>query len=254
MRTGFLMLAAVWAGVPALADARPAFRSETPQPLNRFSAEQIRLLEKLNRADRRHLPRLPSIVVPHRWDLPELAYSPMPHYSPWAAPHSKALMVDLPGQVFAAYEYGHQVRWGPISSGRQGHLTPSGEFHLNWRSRSRRSSLNQSWLMEWYFNFHNTRGIAFHKYALPGQPASHACIRLLERDARWLYGWGDGWTVGANRQLIRPGAPVRIVGSYDFASPRPWLRPEWWEQRIPPLEGPVVSESRAVAQPTNADF
>ena len=39
------------------------------------------------------------------------------------------------------------------------------------------------WQLNWYFNFHNFRGLAFHEFDLPGVPASHACVRLLARDA-----------------------------------------------------------------------
>lgn len=216
--------------LPALAQ-EIEYRAEPPRPLTRFNAKQIALLEKLNRADRRHLGRLPSIIVPERWDLPELAYSPMPDYSSWAAEHPKALIVDLPSQVFGAYENGQLVRWGPVSSGKAATVTPSGLFHLNWNSRSRRSSIDQSWLMEWYYNFHNTRGIAFHKYTLPGRPASHACVRMLERDARWLYHWGEGWTKSGGR-VIRNGTPVLIVGRYNFSAPRPWAQPEWWARGV----------------------
>jgi len=38
----------------------------------------------------------------------------------------------------------------------------------------------------------NKRGHSFHQYELPGHPASHGCIRLLERDATWIYDWGKG--------------------------------------------------------------
>jgi hypothetical protein len=197
----------------------------TPPDLQtRFSAVQIELLEKLNRADRRHLPRLDNLVVPDRWDGDELEYAPFPREVVELAPHPKALVVHLPLQVFGGYEHGRLVRWGPVSSGRGAHPTPSGEFNLNWRSRGRHSTVDPSWYMEWYFNFHNERGLALHQYALPGRPASHACIRLLERDARWLYSWGEGWELDERGwEVRRPGTPLRILGRYDFDSPPPWL-------------------------------
>ena len=45
-------------------------------------------------------------------------------------------------------------------------------------------------------------------------------IRLLESDAKWLFHWG------------RPGTPVRILGHYDFSSPRPWMEPAWWSRSV----------------------
>lgn len=76
--------------------------------------------------------------------------------------------------------------------------------------------------MEWYFNFHNTRGLALHQYTLPGYPASHACIRLLERDAVWIYGWGEGWTLDRRGQIAKRGTPLLIRGQYTFDGPPPW--------------------------------
>lgn len=189
-----------------------------------FSVAQLSLLEKLNRTDTKHLTRRPLLVIPSRWDLDELAYSPLPaHRAAWAG-EDQFLSVDLALQAFGAYEHGHLVRWGPISSGSKTSPTPSGTYHLNWRSRGRHSTVDPDWFMKWYFNFANFRGLSFHAYALPGYPASHACVRLLSRDARWLYDWGNGWTLDeSGTAVLSPGTPVSIVGAYDFDAPPPWL-------------------------------
>ena len=103
----------------------------------RFTPAQIEIVEKLNRRDREHLirvdPPVPGIVVPNTWEYGELAYSPMPLEWPAAIEHSKYLVVHQPMQVFAAYEFGTLVRWGPVSSGRKETPTPSGAFNLTWR-------------------------------------------------------------------------------------------------------------------------
>jgi len=126
-------------------------------------------------------------------------------------------------QAFAAYEQGHLVRWGPVSTGRKETPTPEGSFNLTWRARSRRSTDNEDWLLEWYFNFGNERGVSFHLFELPGRPASHACVRMLLRDAQWLYGWGDQWSLDETKRLKAPGTPVFITGRYTFGAPPPWL-------------------------------
>ena len=206
----------------------------------RFDRSQVALLEKLNRADLEHIVRLGSIVVPETWLPDELAYSPLPTSYVWAAQFPKLLVVYQPGQVFGAYEYGCLIRWGPISSGRQTAPTPAGLFHLNWRSRGRHSTVDPEWFMEWYFNFENDLGLSFHQYALPGHPASHACVRLLGRDAEWLYQWGEEWQLDAGgRSVQRPGTPVLIVDKYDFRSPPPWRSLEWLARGIelPPMLG-----------------
>ena len=192
-----------------------------------FAAEQLALLEKLNRRDVAHLGRAAALVVPEEWLPDELAYSPLPLDWPWAAAEAKALVVDQPAQVFGAYEQGRLVRWGPVSSGRKTAQTPAGLFHLNWKSTGRHSTVDASWYMPWYFNFHTRRGLAFHQLDLPGRPASHACVRLLQRDAKWLYGWGEGTTLDERRRAVAPGTPVLIVGKHDFGAPPPWLSLEW---------------------------
>jgi len=142
-------------------------------------------------------------------------------------------------QAFAAYEQGRLLRWGPVSSGRRAYPTPSGLFHLNWRSRGRHSSVNPQWYMEWYFNFDNVRGFALHSYTLPGYPASHACVRLLERDAIWIYEWGDGWTLGKRGQVLERGTPLLIVGQYGFDAQPPWRSLEHLARGIDLPEAPL---------------
>ena len=123
--------------------------------LSRYSPEQLELLEKLNRSDVGHLPRLKEVVVPDRWDLPEVAYSPLPPGYALAEPHAKMLVVDLAGQVFGGYEHGRLVRWGPISSGAAGAPTAAGYYHLNWKSAGRPSKVNPEWFMRRYYSFAN---------------------------------------------------------------------------------------------------
>jgi lipoprotein-anchoring transpeptidase ErfK/SrfK len=217
------------------ADAAPtAAMHYTIEPVPRqhpraaFTAEQLGVLEKLNRVDVAHMDRLPSLVVPQSWLYRETDYSPLPLATAWATAHGKALIVHQPSQAFGAFAAGQLIRWGPVSTGREGHPTPSGFFHLNWKSQGRPSTIDPDWFMPWYFNFHNTRGLAFHEYALPGRPASHACIRLLERDARWLYDWGEEWVLDERGWKVRErGTPVWIVGQYDFDAPPPWRSLHW---------------------------
>lgn len=197
----------------------------------RFGGPEIALLEKLNRADAKHLQRLKQIIVPASWRT-ELDHSPFPSTYPAAGAHAKLIVVDQPSQAFAAYEYGQQVRWGPVSSGRQAKPTPSGLYHLNWRARSRTSTLSGEWRLNWYFNFHNRRGLAFHEFDLPGVPQSHACVRLLARDAQWIYNWGVSWTLDPKGQLHTTGTPVVILGNYAFGSLPPWQAPEYWRRKI----------------------
>jgi hypothetical protein len=205
------------------------YHLESTLPLSRFSPKQRNLLQKLNRTDAAHLGGGKRLIVPSQWDLDELAYSPMPESIEQFSGGHQTLIVDLPAQVFGAYEFGTLVRWGPVSSGGPGRSTPPGRYHLNWNARVRISSVDDSWIMPWYFNFDSTNGYGFHEYSLPGRPASHGCIRLLDSDAKWLFHWG------------RSGTPVIVRGRYDFNGPRPWMRPAWW------LRGVVLPGSAATS-------
>lgn len=201
-------------GTAVSAAADPGYRLE-PKPASarelkaRFSPEELALLEKLNRADISYLHRLSVLVVPEDWG-DELSHSPLPSLYGVALTLPKLIVIDQRLQVFGAYEHGSLVLWGPVSTGRRSQPTPNGAFALNWRARSRTSTVDETWFMEWYFNFDNAAGLAMHKYALPGLPASHGCVRLLERDAMWIYEWGER------------GTPVWIVGAYAFGEPPPW--------------------------------
>ena len=198
--------------------------SDDPEQLAcRFTQPQISLLEKLNRSDRKHLLSLSEIVVVDRWDLSEVTYSPLGVYHAALEGFAKAVVVHKPGQVFGAYEKGRLVRWGPVSSGSESSPTPNGLFYLNWKSPGRHSTVNRNWFLRWYFNFHNRRGHSFHHYELPAKPASHGCLRLLERDAKWLYEWGEEWTLGPRGWAVEdPGTAVLIVGQYDHSRQSPW--------------------------------
>jgi len=212
---------------------RIEYHLEQAQPASRFSARQLALLSKLNHADAGNLTRLRRIIVPDLWVGDELRYSPMPRTIEGLASVTKALLVDLRTQTFGAYENGTLVRWGPVSSGDRRHQTPAGVYHLNWHAPVRTSSENASWVMHWYFNFSSESGFALHQYTLPGRPASHGCVRLLETDAKWLYRWGEGWTRDAETgELVHDGTLVLLIGKYDFKAPQPWLKPAWWSEGI----------------------
>ena len=234
MRAAAFVILAMCMAAPLSAQGPDApYRFEplpkTPAELaRRFTPAQIDILEMVNRRDRGHLlrvdPPVPGLLVPATWSTDPLTYSPFPAAWPAAEALPKAIVVHQPMQAFGAYENGRLVRWGPVSTGRKETPTPDGSYNLTWRARSRRSTDNADWLLEWYFNFVNERGVSFHLFDLPGYPASHACVRLLLRDAQWLYAWGQQWTLSEDRrQVTTPGTPVVILEPYPFGAAPAWL-------------------------------
>jgi len=184
------------------------------------SAEQLTVL-KLNRVDRAHARRR-NLVVPDSL-LNELDYAPFPAQVRELAEVPKFITVSRRVQAFAAYEYGQLVRWGPTSTGKASTPTDSGLFFTNWKSRTAISTDDPSWILDWYVNIIALKGVAFHQYELPGKPASHGCVRLLEQDARWIYGWADQWVPGRGSHVKVYGTPVLIFGDYAYGQPAPWL-------------------------------
>ena len=241
LRASGLLAALVVAATTVSAQDPPApvvapritFRLE---PLNaatfkkQYSSSQIAILEKLNRRDVEHLIRLKELIVPDGWPEDELAYGLMPATWEWAAARPKAIVVLQPEQLFGAYESGKLVRWGPVSTGRKETPTPAGTYNLTWKAKSRVSTDNDQWILKWYFNFINARGVSFHQFELPGYAASHACVRLLERDAMWFYTWGEQWKLAPNgKDVLQPGTAVVVQGEYGHDKPAPWAAMDWWQ-------------------------
>jgi lipoprotein-anchoring transpeptidase ErfK/SrfK len=184
--------------------------------------EKMAVLLKLNRLDAQHLRAGVTLVIPEQVD--ELtSFSPFPSRVETVREIPKLILVSLRVQAFGAYEFGNLVRWGPTSSGKKTSPTPAGLYHTNWKSKATRSSINEEWLLPWYFNLDNQRGISFHQFDLPGYPASHGCLRLLADDAAWIYGWADQWTLSTDRSRVEDyGTPVVIFGKYDYGKQAPW--------------------------------
>jgi hypothetical protein len=190
-----------------------------------LGADAFSLVLKVNRLDLEHVRQGDSLMVPEGVSDP-LSFSPFPQSLPRElSPSPRLLVVSRRVQAFAAYEHGVLVRWGPTSTGRKETQTPAGLYHANWRAKLRRSSDNDQWLLPWLVNFENQRGISFHQFDLPGYPASHACVRLLEADARWIFGWVEQWVLSEDRRsVVVHGTPVVVFGEYAYDATPPWKR------------------------------
>ena len=184
---------------------------------------QLEKIAALNRIDGNKLLNLDSIVVMDSLNEDWLTYSPFPDSIPLLSEINKIIFISYQIQAFSFYIRGKLVYWGPVSMGKKSTPTPIGFFHTNWKSKLQISTENPEWLLPWYFNIVNATGVSLHQYQLPGYPASHACIRLREQDAYWIYTHADQWKLDkSGRQILFVGTPLFIYGNYAFGKARPW--------------------------------
>jgi hypothetical protein len=191
---------------------------------SRLGPERFADLLKINRLDKSHIRIGEVLLVPEgNTDLSNL--SPFPLRLEAASRIRKLVLVSRRAQAFGAYELGKLVRWGPTSTGKKSTPTPAGLYHTNWKAKTRISSVNSSWILPWCFNLDDVEGISFHQFDLPGYPASHGCVRLLEDDAKWVFEWAEMWMLSkTERSLLAHGTPVVIFGDYSYGEKAPWKR------------------------------
>jgi lipoprotein-anchoring transpeptidase ErfK/SrfK len=176
----------------------------------------------INRIDDRNLHQGMSMIVPTTFEDPTL-WQFMPEEISNAKNIPKLVIVNQRTQAFGFFENGKLVRSGPVSSGKESTPTPNGLFFTNWKGKEVVSTFSDEWVLKWDFNIDNFNGVALHQYAMPGYPASHSCVRLYEKDAKWLYDWADQWVLADDGQTkLASGIPVIIYGKYDFSKGEPW--------------------------------
>ena len=124
-----------------------------------------------------------------------------------------SIVVSLRAQEAYLYRGSHRVASSRISSGREGYRTPTGRFRVTRKDIDHRSSLYGDYVdasgrivrpnvdsrrdrrpphshfvgapMPYFLEF--SPGYGLHEGYLPGEPASHGCIRLPYWKARQFY-------------------------------------------------------------------
>jgi lipoprotein-anchoring transpeptidase ErfK/SrfK len=148
--------------------------------------------------------------------------------------------VDLHEQVLVAYEGAHPAYATLVSSGAAAHPTPEGLFRI-WIKFAEVDMKGQEptgrgykvatvpWVMFFQGDFALHSAYWHDRF---GSPASHGCVNLSPRDARFLYGWTrpdvpDGWSmayasatqagtlVRIHQQALAPQAPLTVCISSD---------------------------------------
>jgi len=177
----------------------------------------------LNRLDSKSKWNSDTLVVPAKIDTTLMAYSPFPMQLDVLSEVKKFVVFSYPIQAYGVYSNGTLVKWGPTSMGKKTAQTTRGLMFANWKKKLAISTVKSEWKLPYNFNIHNTHGIGWHQYDLPGYPASHSCLRLLMKDAIWLYSYADTWILnpgGATTQAN--GTPVIVFGDYPWGKRKPW--------------------------------
>jgi lipoprotein-anchoring transpeptidase ErfK/SrfK len=188
------------------------------------NAADLEIALAVNRTDKAFFTKMDSVIIPKDMTGDISFYLPFPVEVPYLVDVDKVLFFSYPTQTFAAYENGILTYTGPTNMGRKSAQTPTGLFFCNWKAEETISTVDDEWKLLWNFNIANKGGIGFHQYDLPGYPASHSCLRLQEKDAKYLYGWADQWVLVDDENVKFKGTPVIVFGSYPFGKPKPWLQ------------------------------
>jgi lipoprotein-anchoring transpeptidase ErfK/SrfK len=165
-----------------------------------------------------------TILVPDQYSRDLRAYSIFPLHYPAADSIPKLIVVSNTYQSYGAYEHGRLVRFVPVNTGKKNDPLRAGLYHLMWKDKNHRSSINHDWVMPFTFNI-SRHGNAFHQYKMPGYPASHGCVRQFMEDANWLYYWGQEWKKDSTGRINdNSGTPVLVLDNYDFSkgTKGPW--------------------------------
>src|SRR6202142_2924943 len=157
------------------------------------------------------------------------------------------MVVSITEQRAYVYRNGILIGATSVSTGRPGHLTPTGVFTVLQKQKEHRSTIYDGAPMP-YMERLTWGGVALHAGGLPGYPESHGCIHLPSEFAQRLFDISpDGMTVviGTEQtepeQVAHPGylAPVKFVGGQpvdaEAFAPK---EDEHWQPELSP-SGPV---------------
>ena len=124
-------------------------------------------------------------------------------WNPAGAPEGPVeVVVSIPLQMAYAYRGGQLIGASTVSTGMPGYETPTGRFEILQKRQTHFSNRYENAPMPFMQRL-TWDGIALHAGRIPGQPASHGCVRLPMGFARHLFG---ATSLGAT-VVITDGAP-----------------------------------------------
>jgi hypothetical protein len=199
-------------------------QEEVDSLFSRFSKEEQRNIFLLNRIEPVRIGLGTRLMIPDTLLVNFLKYAPFPQKMENLDSIPKSVLISQRIQAFALYENGILVKWGPVSSGKLSTPTPNGLHYGNYKAKRKVSTVNDDWILPYYFNFMNFEGVGVHQYLLPGFPASHACVRLDMEDAKYIYDWAKQWQLDpSGNTIVKNGTPFMVFGSFDHNKDAPWF-------------------------------
>ncbi|MBB4954244.1 peptidoglycan hydrolase-like protein with peptidoglycan-binding domain [Agrobacterium vitis] len=129
------------------------------------------------------------------------------------------IIVSKASQTLTVYDGDKVIATSRVSTGKEGHTTPSGIFSIIQKAKYHESNLYSNAPMPWMQRI-TWSGVALHQSgSVPNHPASHGCVRLPAEFARKLYGMT---TLGAQVIITdAPVTPVAVSHPFLFTPKRP---------------------------------
>ncbi len=126
------------------------------------------------------------------------------------------MLVSLRDQSIRVFAGDTPVARSNVSTGKQGHTTPTGVFSILQKKRRHHSNIYSRAPMPFMQRL-TWSGIALHESdSVPGYPASHGCVRLPRSFAKQLYGYTD---LGAHVLITEEELILRPIADGDLFDP-----------------------------------
>jgi len=158
------------------------------------------------------------------------------------------IVVSLPEQRAWVYRNGIGIGVTTVSTGKAGHLTPTGIFTILNKDKDHRSKTYDNAPMP-YSERLTWDGVALHAGGLPGYPESHGCVHMPTAFAELLFGITNvGITVvianaaSAPLDVSHPAFLATVSPTSGMSIPEPRLpteEPSRWEPQKSPT-GPLT--------------
>jgi len=157
------------------------------------------------------------------------------------------IVVSLTEQKAYVYRNGILIGAATVSTGRPGHITPTGVFTVLQKQKEHRSTIYDGAPMP-YMERLTWGGIALHAGGLPGYPESHGCVHLPSEFAKLLFDISpSGMTVVIASEATEPESVAHpgYLAPVDFAGGKPveplpveGANDESWQPELSP-SGPL---------------